>query len=199
MERHTKVGVLRTQEPGLTQSPTSRERFSCWRTQDMLLQLPTWQHTKKIKSVMAVQSTFSRNWICGGKGGVKSKHWRPSHSQPGPLKSETHNQESTQLWCGPELSDSDTGPPGYKHSQEGERLGCPRKITEGSTGPNQGRASPRRSDTDRSHHSDKLRAINEKWTIHKKYSETRGRVQGEARPSSADKKTPSGAGRWRWK
>lgn len=26
----------------------------------------TWQHTRKMKRVMAVQSTFSLNWICSG-------------------------------------------------------------------------------------------------------------------------------------
>ena len=29
----------------------------------------TWQHTRKMKSVMAVQSTFSLNWICSGQSG----------------------------------------------------------------------------------------------------------------------------------
>lgn len=26
-----------------------------------------WQQTRKMNSVMAVHSTFSRNWICGGR------------------------------------------------------------------------------------------------------------------------------------
>lgn len=42
----------------------------------------TWQHTRKMKSVMAVQSTFSLNWICSGAERARTAGHLQSRASP---------------------------------------------------------------------------------------------------------------------